>query len=168
VLTVTFDVAGEQQYVRAFEAFDEELRDLRDPLGDVADHLRDVVGEQFETEGMHGLGSKWTPLNPGYDKWKRQHYPGAPMLVRSGAMREAFLVDGTRELTSDRLLWGITDQTNDEGERIGEYARAHQTGRGVVPQRKIVALGSMDRRQIDRIFVEWLHRVRRELFGAQR
>lgn len=168
MLTVTFDVAGEQQYVRAFEAFDEELRDLRDPLGDVADHLQHVVGEQFETEGAHGLGGRWTPLNPAYAKWKREHYPAAPMLVRTGAMREAFLVHGTRELTSDRLLWGITDQTDDDGDEIRDRAAAHQTGKGVVPQRKIVALGSMDRRQIDRIFVEWLHGLRRRTFGASR
>ena len=168
MLNVTFDIAGEQQYVRSFEAFDEELRDLRDPLGDVADHLQHVVGEQFLTEGAHGLGLRWVPLNPEYAAWKREHYPGAPLLVRTGAMRDALITDGTRELTAHSLRWGITTQTDDEGQPIREYAIAHQTGRGVVPQRKIIALGSMDRRQIDRIFVTWLHNLRRALFGAQR
>lgn len=165
MLTVTLDV-DEKQYVRAFEAYEHEIDDLRDPLGDVADHLRDVVQQQFATEGAHGLGAGWVQLNPGYEAWKREHYPGAPMLVRTGAMREAFLVHGTRELTTDTLRWGITDQRDDEGDLIRDRAAAHQTGRGVVPQRKIVALSSMDRRQIDRIFVEWLNGLRRRVFGA--
>lgn len=172
MLTVTFDVAGEGQFVRAFEAYDHELRDLSDPFEDVADHLVRVVGEQFVSEGAHGLGAKWEPLSPGYEEWKDEHYPGRPLLVLSGAMRDAYLVHGTRELTADRLVWGVTDQTatTDDGDliRIAEYATAHQTGRGVVPQRKIIALNTMDRRQMDRIFVHWLNGLRHRLIGDRR
>lgn len=168
MLTVTFDVAGEAQFVRAFEVYDHELRDLSEPFEDVADHLTRVVGEQFLSEGAHGLGSKWRPLNPDYEAWKEEHYPGRPILVRSGAMRAAYLVEGTRELTHDRLVWGVTDQTDDEGERISEYAVAHQTGRGVVPQRKIIALNTGDRRALDRVFVHWLNGLRHRILGDRR
>lgn len=168
MLTVSFNVAGEGQYIRAFEAYDHELADLSEPLGDMADHLKRVVGEQFLTEGAHGLGSKWEPLNPDYQAWKDEHYPGMPILVRTGAMRDAYLVHGTRELTHDRLVWGVTDQTDDQGDRIAEYASAHQSGRGVVPQRKIIALNTDDRRALDRVFAHWLNGLRHRILGDRR
>ncbi len=168
MLTVSFNVAGEGQYIRAFEAYEHELRDLSEPFEDVADHLKRVVGEQFGLEGAHGLGSKWRPLSPGYEAWKDEHYPGRPLLVRTGAMRAAYLVHGTRELTHDRLVWGVTDQLDDEDDRIAEYATAHQTGRGVVPQRKIIALNTQDRRGLDRVFVEWLNGLRHRILGDRR
>jgi len=166
MLTIRFDVAGEPQYVRAFEAYENELRDLSQPLGDIADLLVKAVGEQFQTEGSHGLGSRWTALNTEYDTWKDEHYPGRPMLVLSGAMRQAYLVEGTRELDEQHLVWGVTDQVDPDGERIAPRATGHQTGRGVVPQRKIIALNTMDRREWDRAFVEWLNYLRRSIIGA--
>lgn len=162
MLRVGFSIAGEQQYARGFAAMADEMRDLREPLERVAERLVQTVGQQFQDEGSHGT-SKWEPLNEAYDTWKQDAYPGRPMLVRSGAMRAAFLVDGTRELTASRLVWGVDDQTNDDGERIADYAMAHQAGRGRVPQRKIVALREDDKRAVDRMFVEHIQYLRRSL-----
>lgn len=166
MLNVTFSIAGEEQYVRAFEVMDGELRTLRPALEQTAKHLVQVVGEQFLEEGAHGLGTKWRALNPAYERWKDEHYPGRPMLVRTGAMRQAFLVDGTRQLDDTTLVWGVTDQVDEQGHEIRVRAAAHQSGEGVVPQRKIVALTSADRRGIDRIFVEYVNSVRHHPIAA--
>lgn len=166
MLRVGFSIAGEQQYARAFDAMASEMRDLREPLERVADRLVQTVGQQFQDEGAHGT-SKWEPLNADYEEWKEDAFPGRPMLVRSGAMRAAFLVDGTRELTATRLVWGVDDQINDDGERIADYALAHQTGQGRAPQRKIVALRADDKRAMDRMFVEHIQYLRRSLIKGR-
>lgn len=162
MLSVRFTVAGERQYARGFDAMANEMRDLREPLERVAARLVQTVGQQFGAEGSHGT-SKWQPLNPGYQAWKDDAYPGRPMLVRTGDMRSAFLTEGTRQLTATKLVWGVDDQTNSEGERIADYAMAHQTGEGRLPQRKIVALRQDDKRAMDRMFVEHIQYLRRSL-----
>lgn len=164
MLRVSFEVAGEGQYIRGFEAMEAELADMREPLGHIADDLKHAVGEQFLSEGAHGTGAPWVPLEPGYAAEKDERYPGNPILVASGKMREAFLVDGTRELTAQRLVWGVDDQVDEHGDRIAIRAGAHQTGRGVVPQRKIVSLTQTERRGFDREFTSWLTHMRRRLF----
>lgn len=166
MLRVGFSIAGEQQYARAFDAMANEMRDLREPLERVAARLVQTVGEQFRAEGAHGT-SGWQPLNPGYQAWKDDAYPGRPILVRTGDMRAAFLTDGTRELTASKLVWGVDTQTNSQGERIADYAMAHQAGRGRVPQRKIVALRSDDKRAMDRMFVEHIQYLRRSLIKGR-
>jgi hypothetical protein len=159
------DIAGEVQYERGFQAFEAELRDLREPLANVADVLKESVGEQFQTEGGHG-GLPWQPLSPAYAAEKERRYPGHPILVASGDMRSAFLTQGTRELGPQRLVWGVTDQRDSHGQPIAVRASAHQTGEGVVPQRKIINLTLADRRDIDREFVSWLAYRRRSLLPA--
>ncbi len=160
-----FEIAGEAQYERGFQAMDEELRDLREPLEGVARLLTRSVGEQFGSEGSHG-GTPWQPLSPAYAAEKEERYPGHPILVASGEMRRAFLADGTRELTAHRLVWGVTDQRDSDGDQIAIRAAAHQSGEGVVPQRKIVALTLADRRDIDREFASFLTYMRRRLLPA--
>jgi hypothetical protein len=158
-----FEIAGEVQYERGFAAFDRELADLRQPLGDVADILKDAVGEQFASEGEHGTGGRWASLSPAYARQKEARYGPNPILVASGEMRRALLVDGTRELSSHRLVWGITDQRDDQGQQISQRAAAHQSGEGHMPQRKIIALTNLERRNIDRAFVSWIAYKRRSL-----
>lgn len=167
MLSVRFSVAGEEQYARRFDALAHELQDLQEPLGRVRDQLVQTVGQQFQQEGSHGT-SGWTPLNPRYEEWKDSAYPGRPILVKTGAMRKAFLVDGTRELTATRLRWGLDDQTDEDGERIADRALAHQAGQGHMPQRKIVALRTDDKRAMDRAFVEHITYLRRSLIGGHR
>jgi hypothetical protein len=166
MLRMRIDISGEVQYERGFAAMDAELEDLREPLGGVADLLKRAVGEQFLTEGEHG-GLPWQPLSPAYAAEKEERYPGHPILVASGEMRDAFLVSGTRELSRERLVWGVTDQRDSHGDPISIRAAAHQSGEGVVPQRKIVALTNLDRRGIDREFASWLTHMRRRLLPGR-
>lgn len=157
---ITFDFAGERQLSRAFNVLERDARDLREPLGRTADHLVDVVGEQFGSEGAHGLGGRWQDLSPDYQRQKADRYPGMPILVATGEMRRAFLVHGTRQLTSTRLVWGPAEGSEEE-----QRALAHQSGKGSVPQRKIVALTTADKRGIDRIFAEYFSAKTRSLVG---
>lgn len=166
MLELKFGIAGEEQYARRFNTLGDEMAHLKTPLERVAERFRQTVGQQFQTEGAHGSGSGWVPLNREYQAWKDNAFPGRPMLVRTGEMRRAFLVEGTRHLDDHSLRWGVDDQRNADGEPIADYAMAHQTGQGRVPERKIIQLRIDDRRALDRIFVEWFNAQRHRIIGA--
>lgn len=157
---ITMSIAGEQQYVRAFDVLAADARDLSEPLGEVHGHLRTVVGQQFETEGGHG-GSKWRELDEHYADRKAERWgDGLPILVASGDMRAAWLARDPLELTPRRLVMGPPPGSPEE-----VRSAAHQTGGGHVPQRKIVNLTGADRRIMDRIVVEYLSSRTRRLVG---
>ncbi len=150
---VTFEVAGEKQYARAFDAAAEEAEDLSEPLEQVGQSVLRSVGEQFRSEGAFGLGSKWTPLNTDYAEWKRQQVGDEPILVFSGKMRDELIARSSIHVTPRRMTYDP---------EAPEYALRHQVGADGMPQRKMVALPETERRQWDRYFVEWLNSIRRE------
>lgn len=166
MIGLRLSITGEDQYARFFDVMADEVTHLKEPLSRVSKRLTQTVGQQFLTEGAHG-GGKWRPNSTPYQQWKDETYPGRPLLVLSGDMRAAFLVHGQRELTDQRLVWGIDDQTDHEGHRIADRALAHQAGEGHMPQRKIVALRADDRRFIDHEFVAHINYLRRSLMGGR-
>jgi hypothetical protein len=159
-------ITGEEQYARFFDAMASEVTDLREPLSRVSKRLTETVGQNFLTEGAHG-GGRWQSNSTAYQQWKDQAYPGRPLLVLHGDMRAAFLAHGQRELTATRLVWGIDDQTDSEGNRIADRALAHQAGEGHMPQRKIVSIRADDRRFFDHEFVAHINYLRRSLMGGR-
>jgi hypothetical protein len=165
VIGLQLRISGEQQYARFFDVMADEVTHLREPLSRVSRRLTETVGQQFFSEGSHG-GAPWPALNPTYERWKDEAYPGRPMLVRTGQMRAAFLADGQRELTQSRLAWGVDTQRDSDGQLIAERAGAHQAGEGHVPERKIIALRMDDRRFIDHEFVAYINGLRHSLLGG--
>ena len=154
MLVLRFSFAGEQQYVRAFALMAADAQDLREPFQEVSTLLREHVGEQFATEGGHSRA--WAPLSDGYREWKEAAYPGRPILVRSAEMRQAFLVTPSVRIERKRMEWGPDEGASyDNGVRIVDVADAHQAGAGVQRQRKIINLTAKDRREIDRVFVDF-------------
>lgn len=165
---VTIRVAGEEQLVRGFEMTAREAGDLTGPLRQVGDHLLEQVGQQFAEEGAHG-GAGWQPLNRAYEAWKDANAPagpGMPILVFSGRMRAAALAKSTITVTPRRLVYevGSGDLGPGEPDR-GELALMHHEGKGSLPARRIVELNTEARRQVDRLFVDWLNGIRRGAFG---
>lgn len=153
--TVRFNIVGDVQYSRAFEAAAEEAEDLSEPLEQVGESLLRSIGEQFRSEGAYGLGSKWTPLNADYERWKREQVGDEPMLVFHGTLRAAMIAHSAVRVEPRRMTYapdapdyGIRHQTGDEDDGL--------------PQRKMVELPEADRRQWDRYFAEWLNSIRRE------
>ena len=149
---VHFDIDGDAQYSRAFEALEHEARDMSDPLERIADDLLRQIGLQFQTEGAYGLGTVWRPLSREYAAWKEEHFPGRPILVRTGEMREHMLdKPRTVRVTAQRMVYEVASD-------VPVY---HQKGRGHNPERKMVALPGAGRRNWDRILHEWVMSIRR-------
>lgn len=148
---VRFEIQGEVQVARAFEASAAQVADLSEPLEEIAEHLYGAISEQFASEGAHGLGTRWTSLDPDYAAWKESVVgPGVPILVFSRKMRETLLDRAAVTITPQRLIY------HPRGEHA-DVAAFHQGGDGV-PQRKIVAITDAEKRAWERVFLAWLRR----------
>lgn len=158
-----FEVLGETQVARAFELSARDAADMSEPLTLIGEQLRISVSEQFTSEGAHGLGAKWHPLDPEYAKWKRAQVADEPILVFSGTMRDTLTSREAITVTPQRLVYRPTGEHAD-------VAAIHQAGEGSVPQRKLVALTQDEKRQWERTFLEWVRRdpLMPFLSGAER
>ncbi|MGH2975766.1 MAG: phage virion morphogenesis protein [Solirubrobacterales bacterium] len=149
-VNLRFQVNGEVQVSRAFEASGDAAKDMRDPLSKVGKSIFDTIGEQFRTEGAYGE-TPWTPLNPRYAAWKEQQVGPNPILVFTGQMRRTLLDRASLTVTPRRLVY------SPKGPHA-EIASYHQGGapeRGL-PQRKPVQIPSIVARSWERFFSEWL------------
>lgn len=153
--TFRFEIAGDVQYARAFDALAEEVQDLTEPLTEIGGIVLRDVGEQFRTQGSFGHGSKWTPLNTDYENWKRQQVGDEPILVFSGKMRDEMMARSAVHVTPRRMEYDPD---------APDYAIKHQQGdeERRLPQRKMVEIPLTERRNFDRAFAMWLNSIRRE------
>lgn len=54
---------------------------------------RDIL-DNFESAGS-GVGG-WKPLSDDYAAWKEKHFPGAPILMQTGALKTSLTFDGEK------------------------------------------------------------------------
>lgn len=142
--SITID--GETQVSRAFQLAAERAENLSEPFAFIGGLILKSVTEQFDTHGAHGLGSRWKPLSPAYKTWKDKHFPGKPILEATGQMRRSMTSPQAVHVQARRLVYEPDDPK----------AIYHQRGNQHLPQRKIIALSTGDRRQWDRVFLTWI------------
>lgn len=126
-----------------------ETRGLRDRLDDMTDRARDVsyvlrwagrklhrsYSRNFTTLGAESavsmLKTMWPPLDNEYASWKAGKFPGAPTMVRTGALKAS--VDNLQRNPSSDI---------DKMEAVfavdSDYVRFHQYGTRNMPARPIV------------------------------
>lgn len=90
--------------------------------------------ELFASQGGTGGAGRWPALSPGYAAWKAKHYPGAGILVRSGALRGEMTTPAIYQAQPRSLVIG--------GGVDASYGIYHQTGDGV-PVRKVIDIATM-------------------------
>jgi phage gpG-like protein len=88
MLRVSFEIEGEIIFDRAISRFADNLRDFRQIWPGAIVELQQIVKEQFRGQGV-GPSGPWPQLSASYRKWKEKKYPGQPILVRTGATRDA-------------------------------------------------------------------------------
>ena len=155
---IDFTIEGENQVSRAFEIEKHLAADMSEPLSRMADVILDRVNEQFATEGAHGEAGGWRPLSPEYAAWKARHFPGQPILVRTGKMKNVLLDKSSAVTITNKAMVYYP---------LSEYAGYHQRGTEKMPARKPVNLTMSDRKEVlDRVFTKWLNEVKGMAFGA--
>jgi len=76
------------EFAYQVDRFANEIEDLRPLMELFGDVFRSEMTQQFATEGRHGSGG-WAALSPAYEEWKREHFPGRPIGVLTGALRSS-------------------------------------------------------------------------------
>jgi hypothetical protein len=154
LVKISFQVHGQKEISRAFDDYGLQINNLTVPLGRMGDEIIKNVRQQFNSQGVEGLGAPWAPLSARYAAWKLAHFGPKPILVATGDMKRAALNKATAiRVTPRRLVYEIQD----------DKAGYHQDGTVHMPARPIVAFSEVQRRRaVDRVFSRWLNEVKKE------
>lgn len=136
VLRVEYQIGGGAseptlaRFTTAMERAGAELADVgKHVLPKLLPVLEVETGKQFDAEGAGPQAGSWAPLSVSYAKWKAAHFPGKPILERSGKLKAALTGPGAnarRDVTGNELNFGTSGLP---------YASFHQTGTGKMPAR---------------------------------
>ena len=107
------------------------------------------VARQFDAQGRGPNTGSWAELSPAYGEWKGENYPGAPILVREGALRDA-LIDSNapgafRDFSQAELNYGTQGLP---------YASFHQSGTSKMPDRPPFDFTGDFERDVERVALE--------------
>ena len=133
---IAFSYTDNSQAVsQALESFQDALADNAPALASVADDFREMLAQQFASEGRAG-GTPWparvgaVPEPPS----RRMAMQASPLLVRTGALRDSLTTPGAagrvEELDGGALTLGT---------RL-PYAMFHQLGTRRMPARPLIVL----------------------------
>lgn len=152
---------GEQSVERlavAFERAGAEMANFgKHVFPEMVPVLEAAVDRQFDAEGTGPAAGAWTQLQPAYAAWKEGVYPGQPILVATGALREA--------LTNDANVHALRDYTDANfnfGTQGLDYASFHQTGTGRMPPRPPFDFGPDVEREMARAAADGVRKAVRE------
>ena len=152
LVSISFTVAGEKQLDRRLGILRENVKDLRGVWPDIRDDFVKNQKQQFKTEGVHGSGSKWTPLKPGYAAFKEKNYPGQPILRLTDSLYKSLteIENGDFIYKPGRL--GLT-----LGSKI-EYGAYHQTGvaETFLPRRPPIELTKAQKSRWPKLIQEYI------------
>lgn len=136
-LTVEYRIGSEtgpdtlQRLGVAFERAGAELADLGKHVFPLLSPIFEAAEQrQFDARGAGPASGAWSELSEMYADWKAHHYPGQPILVATGALRDGLTQAsspfGSREWTSSQFVFGT---------RGVDYASFHQSGTSRMPTR---------------------------------
>lgn len=143
----TLTLEGEAQIDRTLARFHDNVTDARPLWDELAAKFARIEVRQFNSEGAYGSGG-WPALSPRYAAWKARHYPGRPILERTGELRRSLTQRpfGIEELTPASMTIGSGI----------DYGRYHQKGGGNLPQRRPVELPEATRRSWIRLIQRFI------------
>ncbi|NUQ01235.1 MAG: phage virion morphogenesis protein [Armatimonadetes bacterium] len=145
----TVDIAGERQLSRTLHGLLGRVADWRPVFEAIAEDWSESRAATFGQEGAFEGGRKWAPLSERYARWKARHFPGMPILQRTGALQRATTQPVT-ELSAQQLVLTIDN----------DYAVYHQSPapRQVLPRRPFASLTRLQRGR-------WVGILRRHIWG---
>lgn len=101
--------------------------------------LEGATAKQFDEQGGGPQAGAWAPLSASYRAWKEANYPGQPLLVRTGTLRDALTSSG-----SPGALRSVSGDSLEYGTKGVLYASFHQTGTGRMPSRPPFDFGGIE------------------------
>lgn len=127
-----------------------KIIDLNPVWDDVRNVFFDIENKRFETQNK----GRWRPLSPGYAEWKRQHYPGKPIMVLKGNLKKSLTS------MSDKTVYIKNKREMTIGTSI-EYALAQhfgikKKGLGGLPSRPLIGITKQDANKFKKIINKYL------------
>lgn len=144
-----FEFFGEVQVNRTLERVALAAEDARPAWEAIANRFVAVERRHFRAEGGDkGSTGKWAPLSPRYAAWKARHYPGKPILERSGELLRSLTVRplDVEVILPDRMVIGSAVA----------HGRYHQAGGPNLPRRRPVDLPDAERREWVKVLQRFL------------
>jgi phage gpG-like protein len=133
------EIAGQVQMDRGIARFADGVADYRPIWPVIADDFYAQVKDQFKSEGTEG-GDKWQELKPVYAKYKEAHWPGKPILQRTGDLMASLTTQ-----SDPNAVYIEARKTLTLGSRVS-YAKYHQTGTGKMAARPEIQLTELFKR----------------------
>ena len=123
---------------------------ISEPLIASAKYVKRQAVANFGVSGVLMQQGGWDKLEKSTVRKKARYWPGAPIMVRTRKLINAFEVDGPR----------ITENFGEiEVYNPVHYAIEHQAGWGILPERILLRLGKQQVQDIYNIFNEWTDEV---------
>lgn len=144
------EMEGIQELVFGLRNFGNDISLLTEPLEDSGMYMRQQAIMNFPASGSLMQSGGWPPLAESTIKKKARDWPGAPMMVRTGKLRDSFRVDGPR-IGKD---YGEIEVYNPV-----HYAIEHQEAWGLLPQRILLRFQKQQIQDITNIFTRWIGRI---------
>lgn len=132
-----WDIKLTEESEKAFRQLAEAGKiDFRPTLETIGISYRKEVQLIYDHQQPRNAGLRWAPLsdNPpgkGYASWKARHYPGAPILVRSGRLKASMvklgsvgnisIITKTGAIFGSSILYGVYHDS--DGPRSGSLPR---------------------------------------------
>lgn len=135
LLNISFEVYGVKELDRALGVMAANVKDLRAVWPRIRQDFIEGQREQFETEG-DASGGRWPALSPAYKAWKDIHYPGKPILQRTGRLFDSLTRTGDADAIYEPGLLGLT-----MGSKV-RYGGYHMVGTDIMPPRPPIRLTS--------------------------
>lgn len=152
MVEVQIKLEGGDKVIRKLKRMGIELNDFSEEMRAIGKYYQNFVTvDVFEDEGGP-YGNQWAPLNEAYEDAKREEYPGAGILERTGKMRRNFK---TKISPNSMIFYNPT-----------KYFKYHQSSkpRKKLPRRVMINLDAERRMEITRIMGQTLNkRLKRAL-----
>ena len=106
----------------AFSRWASLIGDFKPVFIDVAKIFYKHEARSFASQGAT-TGDEWEKLSKSYGAWKKQNFPGRPILQRRAP-------GSLRRISNRGMVIGLNDKT-----KIGKYGKLHSTGTANMPAR---------------------------------
>ena len=146
MFTITYD---DKQAQIALRNLNVNLEMTAEPLSKSAQYMEQQARANFGAGGRV-MSEGWPKLAPSTIKRKARQWGGTPMMVRTGLLRDAFMISGPRVSKKE----GMVEVYNPL-----PYAGYHQTGTSKMPQRVLLKIMKAHAMEIRRIFDMWIDRI---------
>jgi phage gpG-like protein len=106
--------------------------DLRPTLNIIGKGYRKEVAMIFGHQQPRGDGMKWPQLSEKYAEWKEKHFPGKPLLVRTGTLRSSMTEENAQGGIN---LIGKSSAVFGSSIRYGVYHDSNEPRKSNLPRR---------------------------------